>query len=332
MKEDALTIPYYDILIIGAGPIGLATALEAQQAGLSYLIVEKGCLVNSLYHYPLNMTFFSTADRLEIGGIPFASIHSKPNRAEAMEYYRRVADTRKLNMHLFEEVNGMEPQGDLYRISTSKGAYLARNVVVAVGFYGKPNVLHIPGEELEKVRHYYFDPHFYYRQKVVVVGANNSAADAALETWRKGAEVTLVVRQPELGSIKYWTKPDLENRIKAGEITCYFSSSLTEVREREVDIETPEGKLTLANDFVLAMTGYQPDFSFLERLGVALLPDEKCHPQYDPETMETNLPNVYLAGVICGGLDTHVWFIENSREHAVKIVQHIVHVQKAAEV
>ncbi|WP_347158526.1 YpdA family putative bacillithiol disulfide reductase [Pontibacter chitinilyticus] len=323
----------YDILIIGAGPIGLACGLEAQQAGLSYLIVERGTLVNSLYHYPLNMTFFSTSDRLEIGGIPFASIHAKPNRMEAMEYYRRVADSRQLQIRLFEEVEHMEQQQeDLYSITTNKGTYRARSVVVAVGFYGKPNLLHVPGENLPKVRHYYLDPHYYYRQKVVVVGANNSAADAALETWRKGAEVTMVVRQTELGSIKYWTKPDLENRIKAGEIKCYFSSSLTEIREREVDIQTPEGKLTLENDFVLAMTGYQPDFSFLERLGIAMSPDEKRYPQYDPETMETNLPHVYLAGVICGGMDTHVWFIENSREHAVKIVQHIVHARKAERV
>ncbi|WP_394331611.1 YpdA family putative bacillithiol disulfide reductase [Pontibacter akesuensis] len=322
----------YDILIIGAGPIGLAAGLEARKAGLSYLIVEKGCLVNSIYNYPLNMTFFSTADRLEIGGIPFPSIHAKPTRAEAMEYYRRVADKFELNINLFEEVQHLEPIGEQYHISTNKGSYVARHVVVAVGFYGIPNLLHVPGENQPKVRHYYFDPHYYYRQKVVVVGANNSAADAALETWRKGADVTMVIRQPELGSIKYWTKPDLENRIKAGEIKTYFNASLTEVREREVDIQTPEGKLTLENDFVIAMTGYQPDFSFLERIGIKLTEDDKRHPQYHPETMETNLPNVYLAGVICGGMDTHVWFIENSREHAVKIVQHIVQEEKVAQV
>ncbi len=322
----------YDLLIIGAGPIGLACGLEAQEAGLSYLILEKGCLVNSLYNYPLHMTFFSTADRLEIGGIPFACIHPKPNRSEAMEYYRRVADTRQLHLHLFEEVQTMDPAGDLYRINTNKGSYLARNVVVAVGFYGKPNLLQIPGEHLPKVRHYYFDPHYYYRQKVLVIGANNSAADAALETWRKGADVTLVVRQTELGRIKYWTKPDLQNRIDAGEIKCYFSSSITDIREHDVNIQTPEGNLTIENDFVLAMTGYQPDFSFLERLGVALTPDAKRYPQYDPDTMETNLPSVFLAGVICGGMDTHVWFIENSREHATKIVAHIVHEEKSVKV
>ncbi|SFH00408.1 YpdA family putative bacillithiol disulfide reductase [Pontibacter chinhatensis] len=312
-----------DILIIGAGPIGLAAGLEAQREGLSYLIVERGCLVNSIYNYPLNMTFFSTSERLEIGGIPFTSLNAKPTRAEALEYYRRVADSADLNINLFEEVQNLQPEGEGYRIFTSKGEYMARKVVVALGFYGIPNLLHVSGEELPKVRHYYFDPHYYFRQKVLVVGANNSAADAALETWRKGADVTLVVRQPELGSIKYWTKPDLENRIKAGEIKAYFNTSITEIREREVDIQTPEGKLTLENDFVLAMTGYQPDFSFLEKIGVKLSEDQKRYPQYDTESMETNLPGVYLAGVVCGGMDTHVWFIENSREHAVKIVKHI---------
>ncbi|MFD2247083.1 YpdA family putative bacillithiol disulfide reductase [Pontibacter ruber] len=312
-----------DILIIGAGPIGLACGLEAKKAGLSYLIVEKGCLVNSLYNYPLYMTFFSTADRLEIGGIPFASIHAKPNRAEALEYYRRVTDSEQLKVNLFEEVTAVTPEQEHYVISTSKAQYRAKHIVIAIGFYGIPNLLNIKGENLPKVRHYYFDPHYYYRQKVVVIGANNSAADAALETWRKGADVTMVVREPELGSIKYWTKPDLENRIKEGSIKAYFSSNLSEIREHEVDIQTPEGKVTIPNDFVLAMTGYRPDFSFLQKIGVNLTNDNKRYPQYDPDTMETNLPGVYLAGVICGGMDTHVWFIENSREHAVKIIRNI---------
>lgn len=312
-----------DILIIGAGPIGLACGLEAQKAGLSYLIVEKGCLVNSLYNYPLYMTFFSTADRLEIGGMPFASIHAKPNRAEALEYYRRVTDAHHLQVHLFEEVTGVTPEAGHYLVSTSKSKYKTRHIVIAVGFYGIPNLLGIKGEELPKVRHYYFDPHYYYKQQMVVIGANNSAADAALETWRKGADVTLVVREPELGSIKYWTKPDLENRIKEGSIKAYFSSSLSEIREHEVDVQTPEGKVTIGNDFVLAMTGYRPDFSFLQKIGITLSTDEKRHPHYNPDTMESNVPGVYLAGVICGGMETHVWFIENSREHAVKIVRNI---------
>lgn len=312
-----------DIFIIGAGPIGLAAGIEAQNAGLSYVIVEKGCLVNSLYNYPLNMTFFSTADRLEIGGIPFPSIHPKPNRAEALEYYRRVADARQLQVRLFEEVVGLERQEEHYLISTSKQQYRAKNVIIAIGFYDLPNLLRVPGEELPKVKHYYFDPHYYYKQKVVVVGANNSAADVALETWRKGAEVTLIVREAELGRIKYWTKPDLENRIQEGSIKAYFSSKLTEIREHEVDIATPEGKVTIANDYVMAMTGYQPNFGFLENMGIALTDDAKKHPVYDPDTMETNQKGIYLAGVICGGMETHIWFIENSREHATKAVAHI---------
>lgn len=319
-----------DVLIIGAGPIGLACGLEAQKAGLNYLIVDKGCLVNSIYNYPLNMNFFSTSDRLEIGGYPFTSVHAKPNRAEAMEYYRRVTEASELKVSLFEEVTAIKSgEHKTYDIETSRDNYQAKHVIIAVGFYGIPNQLHIPGEDLPKVRHYYFDPHYYYKQKVLVVGANNSAADAALETWRKGAEVTLVVRQPELGRIKYWTKPDLENRIKEGEIKAYFNASLTEIRDREVEIQTAEGKVTLANDFVLAMTGYQPDFSFLEKLGIKLSEDEKRHPQHHLETMETNLENVYLAGVICGGMETHVWFIENSRVHATQIVNHILQKQRA---
>ena len=315
--------PVLDILIIGAGPIGLACGIEAQQAGFSYLIVEKGCLVNSLYQYPLNMTFFSTADRLEIGGVPFASIQAKPNRPEALEYYRRVTDSQQLNVHLFEEVTALEPQADHYRVQTSKGNYRARHVIIAIGFYDVPNLLNIPGEDLPKVRHYYFDPHFYYKQRVVVIGANNSAADATLETWRKGADVTLVVREAELGRIKYWTKPDLENRIAEGSIKAYFQSHLTAVREREVDVQTPAGHLTIANDYVLAMTGYQPQFSLLQKFGIQLSPDFKRHPFYHPDTMETNLKNVFLAGVICGGMDTHIWFIENSRDHATKIIRHL---------
>jgi len=315
-----------DILIIGAGPIGLACGIEAQRAGLSHLILEKGCLVNSLYNYPLNMTFFSTSDKLEIGNIPFTSIQAKPNRPEALEYYRRVADAQELNINLFEEVTHLEPQGEYYLIQSNKNQYTCRHVIVAIGFYDIPNLLNIPGEHLPKVKHYYFDPHFYYKQKVLVIGANNSAADVALETWRKGAEVTLVVKDPELGRIKYWTKPDLENRLAEGSITGYFDSRVTAIRETEVDILTPTGTITIANDYVMAMTGYQPNFNFLQKIGIRLA-DERKHPVYDPETMETNLPRVYLAGVICGGLDTHIWFIENSRIHAQQIIKHIRHLE-----
>ncbi len=315
--------PLIDVLIIGAGPIGLACGLEAKKAGYSYLILEKGCLVNSLYKYPLNMTFFSTADRLEIGGIPFASIQAKPNRPEALEYYRRVTDSQELNVNLFEEVTVLEEAEGVYQIKTSKSTYQAKHVIIAIGFYDVPNLLDIPGEDLPKVRHYYFDPHFYYKQKIVVVGANNSAADVALETYRKGADVTMVIREAELGRIKYWTKPDLENRIQEGSIKAYFQSHLTAIRELEVDMQTPAGQITISNDYVLAMTGYQPQFQLLEKFGIALSPDFKRHPFYNPDTMETNRKNVFLAGVICGGMDTHIWFIENSREHAVKINRHI---------
>ncbi|WP_299988153.1 YpdA family putative bacillithiol disulfide reductase [uncultured Pontibacter sp.] len=313
-----------DILIVGGGPIGLACGLEAKKAGLSYQIIEKGTITNSLFNYPLNMTFFSTADRLEIGGFPFPSIHPKPNRSEALEYYRRVADIGDLNIRLFEEVTGISREGELYLTNTSKGSYQSRYVILATGFYDIPNMLAIPGEDLPKVKHYYYDPHYYYKQKIVVVGANNSSADVALETWRKGADVTMVIRDGELGRIKYWTKPDLENRIAEGSIKAYFNSSLTEIREQEVDIQTPEGKVTIPNDFVMAMTGYQPNFAFLEKVGVKLSDDFYRHPFHNPETMETNLPGLYLAGVVCGGMETHVWFIENSREHAVKIIQDIV--------
>lgn len=313
-----------DIVIVGAGPIGLACGIAAQDAHLSHLILEKGCLVNSLYNYPLNMTFFSTADKLEIGGLPFPSIQAKPNRPEALEYYRRVAEAKALKINLFEKVIDIKAAGNFYEIITSKAVYLARQVIISVGFFDIPNLLQVPGEDLPKVKHYYYDPHYYYRQKVIVVGANNSAADVALETWRKGAEVTLVVREPALGRIKYWTKPDLENRIQEGSIKAYYQSWITEIRPDAVDILTPEGPITLTNDFVMAMTGYQPNFNFLQKIGISLSPDVKRHPVYNPETMETNLQNVYLAGVICGGMDTHIWFIENSREHANKILNHIM--------
>lgn len=315
--------PELDIFIIGAGPIGLACGLEAQEAGFSYLIVDKGCLVNSLYHYPLNMTFFSTSEKLEIGGVPFVSTQAKPTRSEALEYYRRVADSKNLHLNLFEEVFSVVEERGKYTIHTSRQTYQARHVIVAIGFYDIPNLLQVPGESLAKVKHYYFDPHFYYKQKVLVVGANNSSADVALETWRKGADVTMVIREAELGRIKYWTKPDLENRIKEGSIRTYFQSHITHISEKEVIIQTPEGTLTILNDYVLAMTGYQPNFSFLHKLGLELSPDSKKYPFYNLDTMETNLPNIYLAGVICGGMDTHIWFIENSRVHAGQIINSI---------
>ncbi|MCW3463607.1 YpdA family putative bacillithiol disulfide reductase [Chitinophaga nivalis] len=314
----------FDVLIIGGGPIGLSCALEARKAGLSYIIIEKGCVVNSLFNYPLYMTFFSTSERLEIGNVPFVSINPKPTRPEALEYYRRVATSHHINIKLFEEVKQVTPNADEYTVTTSKGTYHARHVILATGFYDIPNLLQIPGEDLPKVTHYYKDPHFYATQRVLVIGAHNSAVDAALETYRKGAQVTMVIRQEAIGNrVKYWVKPDIENRIKEGAIQAYFHSTVTAIRENEVDINTPDGPVTIPNDFVIAMTGYQPNFELLKTTGIALSDDEKKHPAYNPLTMETNMPRIYLAGVVCGGMDTHLWFIENSRDHAGKIMAHI---------
>jgi len=314
-----------DILIIGGGPIGIACALHAQRAGLSYQVVEKGCLVNSLYNYPSTMTFFSTSELLEIGGIPFVTVHNKPNRAEALEYYRRVTVSNQLKVNLFEEVLSVTGSKGQFTISTSKNTYEAKNVIVSTGFYDVPNKLNIPGEELPKVRHYYQDPHYYALQKVVVIGSSNSAIDVALETYRKGADVTLVIRDEDVSQrVKYWIRPDIMNRLKEGSIKAHFNSHLTAIRQAEVDIQTPEGQITIANDFVMAMTGYQPNFAFLQKLGIKLSDDGKSLPEYNPDTMETNQKGIYLAGVVCGGMDTHLWFIENSRIHAEIIVGSIV--------
>ncbi|HEY9533202.1 MAG TPA: YpdA family putative bacillithiol disulfide reductase [Mucilaginibacter sp.] len=313
-----------DLLIIGGGPIGIACGLKAQKAGLSFVIIEKGCLVNSLYNYPATMTFFSTSEKLEIGGIPFVTISNKPTRAEALEYYRRVATSNHLPIHLFEEVTGVRRENKAYTVVTKKNTYQARHIVISTGFYDVAVNLDIPGEDLPKVKHYYKDPHFFAMQKVVVVGSSNSAIDVALETYRKGADVTLVIRGEEISHrVKYWVRPDIINRIKEGSIKAYFNSNLVAIQEHEVDIETPEGLITIPNDFVMAMTGYKPNFEQLKKWGL-LLSDDKFIPQYNPDTMETNLPGLYLAGVVCGGLDTHLWFIENSRIHADMIIDDIV--------
>ena len=379
---------FHDVLIIGAGPIGLACGLAAKRAGLSYVIVEKGTLVNSLYNYPSNMSFFSTSDRLEIGGVPFVSNNAKPTRSEALEYYRRVAESNHLNINLFETVESIksnEPMfsaikdiqakndadtegvfelevknsalknGDTkevaasktkksapkdadtegvvsesgngfgYHITTDKRYYQTRSIIIACGFYDIPTRLGIVGEDLPKVTHYYKEPHFYYNQNVVVVGANNSAVDAALETYRKGAKVTMVIRGPEVGQrVKYWARPDIVNRIAEGSIKAYFNSKLRRIRKGKVAIDTPEGTVTIENDYVIAATGYQPNFSFLEKIGIELSTDGKFYPKYDPKTQETNMKGIYLAGVVCGGMDTHVWFIENSRVHAETIIKQIL--------
>lgn len=312
------------VVIIGAGPIGLATAIELKQRGIKSLIIERGCLVNSIYHYPANMTFFSTSDKLEIGNIPFISHGPKPTRKEALEYYRRAAEHYDLNIRLYEEVTSVDGKDGEFEVNTDKGSYKAEKVVLATGFYGQENLLNIPGEELPKVTHYYDDPHKYAWQDVVIVGAGNSAADAALETWRANANVTLVIRESELKqTIKYWVLPDIENRIKEGSINAYFNSDLIEIREDEVDIQTPNGKKTISNDFVLAMTGYHPHFGLMKKLGIDLTEDVKQMPVHSEKTLETNRNGLYVAGVVCGGMDTSSLFIENTRIHANHIAGHI---------
>jgi thioredoxin reductase (NADPH) len=319
-----MTTINFPIIIIGGGPIGLACALEAQKAGLNYVILEKGCLVNSIYNYPVNMTFFSTSERLEIGNVPFVSNNAKPTRPEALEYYRRVALSHAINIHLFEEVKEVKAQAGNFVVETNKQKYIAGNIIIATGFYDIPYLLNIPGENLPKLTHYYKEPHPYAFQKVIVIGAMNSAVDAALETWRKGAEVTMVIREGQIGErVKYWVRPDIINRIKEGSIKAYFNSTVKEIRQHEVDIETPAGSITLENDRVIAMTGYQPNLDFLKKTGIRLSEDKIMSPVIDPDTHETNVKNIFLAGVICGGMNTHRLFIENSREHAVKIIHTI---------
>jgi len=331
---------HFPIIIIGGGPIGLACGLEAKKAGLHYLILEKGPLVNSLYNYPANMTFFSTSERLEIGDVPFVSNNAKPTRSEALEYYRRVTTSHHLNIHLFEEVKevwdaGYElpdnkshrsashipHSGSAFTIVTNKSSYTVNHIIIATGFYDIPYLLNVSGENLPKVTHYYKEPHFYAFQKVIIVGAQNSAVDAALEIWRKGGEVTMVIRNEDIGErVKYWVRPDIINRIKEGSIKAFTHSTIAAIREREVDIQTPEGIVTLENDWVIALTGYQPNLEFLKKIGIELSDDEVLKPHYDEDTHETNIKNIYLAGVICGGMNTHRLFIENSREHAEKII------------
>lgn len=311
-----------DVLIIGAGPIGIACALEARKKSLSYLAIEKGPLVNSLYNYPNNMRFFSTSEKLEIDDIPFISTNAKPVKSEALEYYRRIAVSNQLNINLFERVESVQKHSGYFLVQTSKQTYSTKNVIVATGFYDIPNYLNVPGENLPKVFHYYKDPHYFAGQKTIVVGASNSAVDAALEIYRKGGKVNMVIRGKAIGErVKYWVKPNIENRIAEGSITAHFNSNITEIREKEVDIRDNKGNLkTLENDFVLSLAGYRPDFEFLQNIGIELSED-KLIPKHNEQTMESNVPGIYLAGVICGGTETHKWFIENSRIHAKMIME-----------
>lgn len=314
-----------DVLIIGGGPIGINCALEAKKNNLSYLIVEKGTIVNSLYHYPLYMRFFSTAEKLEIDEIPFISSAPKPGRQDALEYYQGIVRQKNLNIHLYEKVMDVKKEDELFKIQTSKSEYLAKNVIIATGFYDIPNLMNVLGENLPKVKHYYTEPYPFAKQKVVVVGASNSAVDAALEIFRKGGEITMLIRDSEISkSVKYWVKPDIENRIEEGSIKAYFNSEILEIKENSVVFKSGLNEIQeIENDYVLAMTGYLPDFEFLKNSGIQLQ-GKQLKPFYDPKTMETNVPNLYLAGVVCGGKDTHLWFIENSRIHAKMIMENLI--------
>jgi thioredoxin reductase (NADPH) len=314
----------FDVFIIGAGPIGLACGIEAKKAGLNYIIADKGCLVNSIFNYPLNMTFFSTSERLEIGNVPFISHQYKPTRTEALEYYRRVAAHWNLKLKLYTSVTAIHEKQGMYTIETSSGSFFTKSIIIATGFFDIPNLMGIEGEALSKVHHYYKEAHPYFNQKIAVIGAANSAVDVALETFRKGADVTMIIREDKISDrVKYWVKPDIENRIKEGSVKAFFNSSVIKINSFEIDIQTPTGIITISNDVVLAMTGYKPDFSLLIKGGIELTNDESRQPFYNPDTMETNRKNIYLAGVICGGLNTHRWFIENSIPHAPIIIRDI---------
>ena len=315
-----------DLIIIGAGPIGLACGIEAKKNNLDYIIIDKGMLVNSIYNYPVNTTFFSTSDKLEIGDIPFISHNVKPTRTEALEYYRRVCDSWSLNLDLYNEVLDIKNKTSHFELNTQNGIIKSKKIIICTGFYDIPYLLNIPGEELNKVLHYYKESHPYYKMNIAIVGAGNSAVDVALDTYRKGAySVTMIIREKEIGeNIKYWVRPDIVNRIENGEIEAYYESEIKEIKEKSIVIKSPKGITEIDNDFVLAMTGYQPNYDILQKLGVNINVDEFKTPEYNKDTMETNVSGVYLAGVICGGLKTNKWFIENSRDHSEKIIKHIV--------
>ncbi len=313
-----------DVLVIGAGPTGLACAIEAQKVGLKVIVLDKGCLVNSLFHYPAGMTFFTTPELLEIGDIPFTTALQKPTREEALEYYRKVAAHYKLDVRQYEWVKTVMGQdGDFHITATDRAVrphdYSVRKVIVSTGYYDLANQLGLPGEDLPKVSHYYGEPHPYYDTDVLVIGGKNSAAIASLDLWRHGARVTLVYRGAQLHHhVKYWIKPDLENRIKNGEIEAYFSSTVQEIGIDHVVIHTSRGPLRLKNDFVLALIGYHPDYDFLRSMGIELS-SEQCRPVCDPVTLESNVAGVYVAGVIVAGSRTNEIFIENGRFHGKQI-------------
>ncbi len=315
-----------DVIIIGAGPIGIACGIEAEKRDLQYLVIDKGPIVNSIYRYPLNMTFFSTSEKLEIGDVPFLSHGNKPTRTEALEYYRRVVKQWGLNLKLYCPVKDIKKVGDGFEVITKEGKYKSKNIVIATGFYDFPYPLNVPGEELQKVMHYYKEAHPFFDMNIVVVGAANSAVDVALETQRKGAKsVTMIIRESKIGdNVKYWVKPDVLNRIKEGSIKAYFNSKVIEITEKKVKFKSEDKELEIENDFVLAMTGYQPNFNMLKNVGVKFKKDVFQTPNYDSTNMQSNIEGVFLAGVVCGGLKTNKWFIENSRGHAPLIMEYIL--------
>lgn len=323
----------YDLIIIGAGPTGISCAIEADKLGLNYLVLEKGVLVNSLYNFPANMTFFSTSRKLEIGEIPFISHGDKPTRTEALEYYRRLKDSFELNIHTYEPVETMQPKDGGYEIKTCETTYQATAVIIATGFYDTPKLLKVPGENLPKVKHFYDDAHPYIGRKILVVGAANSACDVALETYSKGSDVTMAIRDSEIYSkVKYWIRPNIINRINEGSIKAHFDTTVKEIKDKSVVLNTLNGELEIENDFVLAMTGYQPNYPFLERLGLTFSDDVEKVPLHNPDTFETPLENVYIAGVLAAGMQTSKLFIENTREHGAIIVGDILKKKKATSV
>lgn len=313
-----------DVIIIGAGPVGLACGVSARRAGLTPRLIEKGALLNSFLGYPTNMELFSTPDLLEIGGYPFPSRGYKPLREEAIDYYRRVAQAEALDIRLYERVLRVDGVPGRFTVHTDRGAHPARFVVVATGFFDVPNRLDVPGEDLPHVTHYYREPYAYTGLSVAVIGARNSAAKAALECHRHGAAVTMVVRGHAISdSVKYWIKPDLENRIREGGIRALFNTTVASIEPGRMHVNTPGGPRILAIDRVLALTGYRPDYAFLDALGLATGDDPARTPVYDPETFETSRPGIFMAGTVCGGLNTSRWFIENGRFHAEQIMRHL---------
>ena len=313
-----------DVIVIGAGPVGLACAIEARREGLQPAVIDKGALVNSIVGYPANMEFFSTPELIEIGGYPFPVQGYKPTREEAIEYYRGVTQRENLDVRLYERVVEVRGTHGDFTVVTARDAYSARNVIVSTGFFDQPNLMGVPGEELPKVTHYYREPYPYMRQKVAIIGARNSAAKAALDCYRHGARVTLIVRSAGLSDkIKYWIRPDLENRIKEGSIQAIFNASVQEIRDGSISIATAEGTRDIENDWVIATTGYHPDFDFLEALGLEFKDDGFRTPVYDEASFETTRPGIYIAGTVCGGYQTSRWFIENGRFHARQIARHI---------